>query len=255
MGELLGQLPRPEGYRLAWRRTDGRGPTVVWLGGFRSDMSGTKAQALADWAARSRRAFLRFDYSGHGESGGDFAEGTIGRWRDDALAAVDKLAPGPVILVGSSMGGWIACLLALARPDRVQGLVLIAPAADFTEALMWPGLSDEARAAIEADGFWMQPSEYGPPYPITRAMIEDGRRWSILPGPVRITAPVRVLQGAQDPDVPWEHALKLAQALEAEDVAFTLIKAGDHRLSTPADLQRLTAAVEELAAMADSPSR
>jgi pimeloyl-ACP methyl ester carboxylesterase len=153
------------------------------------------------------------------------------------------------------MGGWLACLAALARPGRVAGMVLVAPAPDFTEALMWPGLSDEARAAIEADGFWMQPSEYGPPYPITRAMIEDGRRWSILPGPVRITAPVRVLQGAQDPDVPWEHALKLAQALEAEDVAFTLIKAGDHRLSTPADLQRLTAVVEELAAMADSPSR
>ena len=255
MGELLGQLPRPEGGRLAWRRIDGRGPTVVWLGGFRSDMSGTKAQALADWAVRSRRAFLRFDYSGHGESAGDFAEGTIGRWREDALAAVDKLVPGPLVLVGSSMGGWLACLLALARPERVQGLVLIAPALDFTEALMWPALSEEARRSLEQDGYWMQPSEYGPPYPLTQALFEDGRRWSLLPGPIRITAPVRILQGARDPDVPWTHAIKLVDALESADVAFTLVKDGDHRLSTPADLQRLEAAAEELAAMAERPSR
>jgi pimeloyl-ACP methyl ester carboxylesterase len=254
MGELLGTLPRPDGQRLAWRRIDGQGPTVVWLGGFRSDMSGTKAQALADWAAREKRGYLRFDYSGHGESSGDFAEGTIGRWRDDALAVIDRLAQGPLVLVGSSMGGWIACLVALARPDRVAGMVLIAPAADFTEALMWPSFSPEVRQAIERDGQWLQPSDHGEPYPITRDLIEDGRRWSILPGPVAITAPVRILQGGEDPDVPWAHALKLAHALESRDVAFTLIKDGDHRLSRPQDLQRLSAAVDELAT-AVSPSR
>jgi len=255
MSELLGFLPRPGGGRLAWRRLEGRGATVVWLGGFRSDMSGTKAQALADWAARAGRPFLRFDYSGHGESAGDFAEGTIGRWREDALAVIDELARGPLILVGSSMGGWLACLAALARPERVSGLVLIAPAADFTETLMWPALGDEARAAIERDGLWMQPSDYGAPYPLTRALFEDGRRWSLLPGPVRIAAPVRILQGVVDPEVPWRHALDLADALESHDVTVTLVKAGDHRLSTPADLQRLTGEVEALAAMADSPSR
>ena len=246
MGELLGTLPRPEGQRLAWRRIDGRGPTVVWLGGFRSDMSGTKAEALAAWAAREKRGFLRFDYSGHGESSGDFAEGTIGRWRDDALAVVDRLTQGPLVLVGSSMGGWIACLVALARPERVAGMVLIAPAADFTEALMWPSFPPEVRQAIERDGRWLQPSDYGEPYPITRELIEDGRRWSILPGPVPITGPVRILQGREDPDVPWRHALKLVEALESRDVGFTLIKDGDHRLSRPQDLGRLTAALDEL---------
>jgi len=255
MDEARGFLPKPGGGRLAWRRLEGRSATVVWLGGFRSDMSGTKAQALADWAARAGRPFLRFDYSGHGDSEGDFADGTIGRWREDALVVIDALAPGPLILVGSSMGGWLACLAALARPGRVSGLVLIAPAADFTEALLWPALDDAARAAIERDGVWMQPSDHGAPYPLTRALFEDGRRWSLLPGPVRIAAPVRILQGAEDSAVPWRHALRLADALESRDVTFTLVKAGDHRLSTPADLQRLTGEVEALAAMADSPSR
>jgi pimeloyl-ACP methyl ester carboxylesterase len=152
------------------------------------------------------------------------------------------------------MGGWIACLIALARPDRVAGLVLIAPAADFTEALMWPSFPPEVRQAIERDGHWLQPSDYGEPYPITRDLIEDGRRWSILPGPAPITAPVRILQGGEDPDVPWPHALKLVEALESRDVGFTLIKDGDHRLSRPQDLQRITAAVDELASAAN-PSR
>jgi pimeloyl-ACP methyl ester carboxylesterase len=244
--ETAGELDR-EGERLAWRRVEGEGPTVIWLGGFRSDMASTKAGVLADWAQRRGRSFLRFDYFAHGASSGDFAEATVGRWRDDALAVIDRLTEGPLVLVGSSMGAWVACLAALARPERLQGLVLVAPAPDFTDKLMEPGLPPDGRAALERDGVWMQPSEYDPAgYPITRALLEDGRRWSILPGPVAIRAPVRILQGGRDASVPWRHALALAEAIEGEDVAFTLIKDGDHRLSRPQDLARLVAAVEEL---------
>jgi pimeloyl-ACP methyl ester carboxylesterase len=235
-----------EGERLAWARVEGAGPTVVWLGGFRSDMTGTKAQALAGWAAAKGRSFLRFDYSAHGQSTGDFMEGTIGRWRSDALAVIDQLTDGPLVLVGSSMGGWIACLAALARPERVAGLVLIAPAPDFTDKLMEPSLPAHAREAIARDGYWPQPSDYGEDgYPITRRLLEEGTAWSILPGPVEIAAPVRILQGAADEAVPWLHALGLAQSIVGEDVVFTLIRDGDHRLSRPQDLARLLAAVEE----------
>ena len=233
------------GERLAWRRIDGAAPTVVWLGGFRSDMTGTKAQALADWAAARGRGFLRFDYSAHGQSSGDFLQGSITRWRGDVLAAIDALTEGPLVLVGSSMGGWLAALAALARPERVQGLVLVAPAADFTDRLTKPGLSPEARRAIAEDGVWMQPSDYGDPAPITRTLLEDGARWSILPGPVTIEVPVRILQGGADDAVPWRHALALAEAITARDLVFTLIRDGDHRLSRPSDIARLLAAVEE----------
>jgi len=246
MTERAGKLDRPDGAKLAWRRVDGRGPTVVWLGGFRSDMAGTKAQALADWAKAEGRAYLRFDYFGHGESDGDFAEGAITRWREDALAVLDELIEGEVVLVGSSMGGWIACLVAAVRAERVKAMVLVAPAADFTEKLMEPEIPPQGRKALNEDGVWLRPSEYGDPYPITRALLEDGARWSILPGPVPIDAPVRILQGGADPDVPWRHALELAQALNGADVVFTLIKDGDHRLSRPQDIERLLAAVAEL---------
>ncbi len=247
MREETGMLDRPDGARLAWRRIDGTGPTVVWMGGFRSDMAGTKAEALARWAAERGRAYVRFDYFGHGESEGDFREGTITRWRADALAVLDELAPRPVVPVGSSMGGWIACLCAMVRREQVRGLVLVAPAPDFTEKLMGPEIDAEARASLEAAGVWMRPSDYGDPYPITRALLEDGARWSILPGPVPIEAPVRILQGGEDPDVPWRHALELAQAIKSQDVVFHLIKDGDHRLSRDQDLARLLLAVEELA--------
>ena len=246
MSEDSGYLTRPDGARLAWRRVPGEGPTVVWMGGFRSDMAGTKAQALADWALARGQAYVRFDYFGHGESDGAFEAGTITRWREDALAVMDELAPGPVIPVGSSMGGWIACLAAMARPAAVQGLVLIAPAPDFTETLMGPEIDAAARHSLERQGVWMRPSDYGEPYPITRALLEDGARWSILPGPVPIEAPVRILQGGEDPDVPWRHALELAQGLKASDLVFHLIRDGDHRLSRPQDLKRMLAAVEEL---------
>jgi pimeloyl-ACP methyl ester carboxylesterase len=245
MNETSGFLDRPDGERLAWRRVAGGAPTVVWLGGFRSDMTGTKAEALAGWAAENRRGFLRFDYFGHGASSGDFRHGTITRWREDALAAVDELTEGPLVLVGSSMGGWLACLAGVARPERLHALVLVAPAPDFTEKLMAPSLPPEAHAAIREAGVWLQPSDYGEPNPITRELLEDGARWSILPGPVPIEVPVRILQGGEDPDVPWRHALELAQALKSRDLVFTLVKDGDHRLSRPQDIARLLAAVAE----------
>jgi pimeloyl-ACP methyl ester carboxylesterase len=248
MSETSGFLERPDGERLAWRRVAGRGPTVVWLGGFRSDMAGTKAQALADWAQAERRAYVRFDYFAHGESSGDFARGTITRWREDALAVLHELVDGPAVLVGSSMGGWIACLAALAEPARVQAMVLVAPAADFTERLMAPEIPPDGKAALEADGVWRRPSLYGEPYPITRALLEDGARWSILDAEVPIEVPVRVLQGGEDPDVPWRHALELANAIKSRDLVFTLIKDGDHRLSRPQDLARLVGAAAELSA-------
>lgn len=244
--ETSGFLERPDGERVAWRKVDGDGPTVVWLGGFKSDMTGTKAQALADWAIKRRRAYVRFDYFGHGASSGDFAAGTISRWRRDATAVMAELTQGDLVLVGSSMGGWIACLAAMVVPERIRGMVLVAPAPDFTEKLMAPEIPPEGRAALEADGVWLRPSEYGDPYPITRNLLEDGARWSILGGePIPLTMPVRILQGGADPDVPWRHALELANTLKGADVVFTLIRDGDHRLSRPHDIQRLVGAVEE----------
>lgn len=245
MSERTGFLDQG-GRRIAWRALDGDRPVVMWLGGFRSEMTGTKASALAGWAERAGRALVRFDYAGQGESSGRFEEGTIGRWRDDALAVLDALTGGPVVLVGSSMGGWLASLVALARPERTAGLVLLAPAPDFTEALMRPAFPPEAHRALAEGGVWDQPSEYGGTYPITRMLLDEARRWLLLPGPVPIPAPVRILQGTADEDVPWRHALAFAEALESSDVVFTLIKGGDHRLSRPADLARLFAAVEEL---------
>jgi pimeloyl-ACP methyl ester carboxylesterase len=252
MTESRGALAREDGSKLAWRRVDGEGPTVVWLGGFHSDMTGTKAEVLAEQAKATGGAYVRFDYFGHGESEGAFENGTISRWREDTLAVIDELTQGPLVLVGSSMGGWLASLAAIARPDRVKALVLIAPAPDFTETLMKPKLPAKALAAIAEHGSWTRPSDYDEDgYPITRALLEDGARWSILPGPVPIDIPVRVLQGGADPDVPWTHALELANALTSEHVVFTLIKDGDHRLSRPQDLERLVAAVSEAKGLAE----
>jgi pimeloyl-ACP methyl ester carboxylesterase len=190
---------------------------------------------------------VRFDYFGHGASTGDFAAGTISRWRRDAMAVMAELTQGDLVLVGSSMGGWIACLAAMVVPERIAGMVLVAPAPDFTEKLMRPSIPADGIAMLEREGVWLRPSEYGDPYPIARALLEDGARWSILGGePIPIELPVRILQGGEDPDVPWTHALELADSLKGDDVVFTLIKAGDHRLSRPQDLARLVAAVEEV---------
>jgi pimeloyl-ACP methyl ester carboxylesterase len=221
--------------------------TFVWLCGFKSDMSGGKARAVEAWARDAGHGTLLFDYSGHGQSGGAFEDGTISAWRADALAAIDAQTEGPLVLVGSSMGGWMALLAAMARPERVRGLMLIAPAPDFTEKLMWPEFSPEQQAEILDQGFTLRSSEYGAPYPITRALIEDGRQWSILDAPIAFEGPVRILQGMQDPDVPWGHALALAASLTSPDVVLTLIKDGEHRLSREADIARLLAACGELA--------
>jgi pimeloyl-ACP methyl ester carboxylesterase len=246
-GEKTQFLTAPDGAAIAYRKQDGHGPIVVWLGGFRSDMTGTKAQGLAEACAAAGRAFLRFDYFAHGQSSGDFADGTISRWRADALEVIDRLTDGRLLLVGSSMGGWIATLAALARPERIAGLVLVAPAHDFTEKLMIPGLPDEAQAALAATGRWERPSAYGDwPYVITRQLLDDGAAWSVLDAPIAIDAPVRILQGMDDPDVPWLHALKVAQALTGKDVRLTLIKDGDHRLSRPQDIALLQEAVLSL---------
>lgn len=224
----------------------------MFLGGFMSDMTGTKAIALERHCRNAGRPFIRFDYTGHGQSSGQFADGTIGQWRDDALAVLDDVAAGPQVLVGSSMGGWISLLAALARPERIAGLVCIAPAPDFTEDLMWPELDDHARQAIETEGVYYQQSEYSDePYTITRALIEDGRNHLLLRDRIAITCPIRILQGMEDPDVPWRHALRLVEKLESDDVVLSLVKAGDHRLSEPDDIARLVATVDEVCAKAE----
>ena len=237
------RLARPDGETLALRRVAGAGPTVVWIGGFRSDMEGTKALALHAAASARGWAFVRYDHFAHGESSGDWRRATIGRWREDAIALVDSLE-GPVIAVGSSMGGWIALLLALARPERMAGLVLVNPAHDFTERLMWPGLADHVRRAILRDGEALIDDEGLGPYVLTRAMFEEARNWLLLDGPIRIVAPVHILQGRADDVVPWGHATALADRLTGGAVTLDLIEDGDHRLSRPVDIQTLVEALE-----------
>ena len=236
---------------IAIRARAGKSPGLFWLGGFKSDMKGTKAQALDQWAASAGRGCVRFDYSGHGESGGDFRDGTIGRWLEESLAVYTRFAEGPQIVIGSSMGGWLALLLARALPlhkdaPPIAGMVLIAPAVDFTEELMWKQFSTATRREIEEQGAWMRPSAYGEePYPITRGLIEDGRNHLLLGGLIETHCPVHILQGVQDPDVPWQHAVELVSRFSRDDVVLTLIKEGDHRLSRPEDIERLIAAVKE----------
>ncbi|MFZ0423818.1 MAG: alpha/beta hydrolase [Xanthobacteraceae bacterium] len=240
---------------IAVRTQNGAGPGLLWLGGFKSDMKGTKAEALADWAAQAGRACVRFDYSGHGESEGAFADGTIGRWLDESLAVFDEFCRGPQILIGSSMGGWIALLLVQALRKRgplpsaaasAAGLVLIAPAVDFTEELMWKRFTPAIKSELEQNGFWARPSDYSPePYIVTKQLIEEGRNHLLLGGMIETGCPVRILQGVEDPDVPWQHAKALVARLARDDVVLTLIKDGDHRLSRPEDIERMIRAVED----------
>ena len=249
-------LPVGEGQArraVAVRADAGASPGLFWLGGYKSDMKGTKAQALADWAARRGRACVRFDYSGHGESEGAFTDGTIGRWLDESLVVFDACCRGPQVLVGSSMGGWLALLMVRALRRRsepgsatVAGLVLIAPAIDFTEELMWKRFTPEIRRELETRGVWERPSQYLPePYLVTRQLIEDGRNHLLLGDMIETGCPVRILQGVMDPDVPWQHAKALIARFACDDVVLTLVKDGDHRLSRPEDIDRLIAAVAE----------
>jgi pimeloyl-ACP methyl ester carboxylesterase len=237
---------------IAVRAQGGAAPGLFWLGGYKSDMKGTKAVALADWAGQAGRACVRFDYSGHGESGGAFTDGSIGRWLADSLAVFDACCAGPQILIGSSMGGWLALLIAreLKRRGRgavsIAGMVLIAPAVDFTEELMWKRFTPEIKRELEDKGVWARPSQYSPePYLVTRQLIEEGRTHLLLGGLIETGCPVRILQGVEDPDVPWRHAVELTSRLASDDVVLTLVKDGDHRLSRPEDIERLIAAVKE----------
>jgi len=241
-------LARPDGATIAYRRLAGASPGIIFLGGFRSDMTGTKALFLEDYCRNRGRGFLRFDYFGHGASSGDFSRGTIGRWREDAIAVVDSLTTGPQILVGSSMSGWIMLLAALARPGRVAALVGIAGAPDFTEELLWPRLTAAQRQTIMAEGRVVLPSDFDPAgYLYTRALIEDGQRYLLLGGPIPLDIPVRLLHGMRDESVPWQLSLRLAERLTGRDVAVTLVKDGDHRLSTPSDLALLAQTLDALA--------
>ncbi|MBX9459791.1 MAG: alpha/beta hydrolase [Brevundimonas sp.] len=237
------QLARPDGEHLALKRVRGSGPTVVWIGGFRSDMEGTKALAL-DEAARERGwNYVRYDHFAHGASSGDWRQAAIGRWREDAVALIDSLE-GPVVPVGSSMGGWVALLLALARPDRLAGLVLVNPAPDFTEDLMWPGLADHERQAILREGETLVVEEGLGEYVLTRRMFEEAREWLLLRGPLPVAAPVHILHGSQDDVVPWRRSVALMERLAGADVRLDRIEGGDHRLSRPPDISRLIEAVE-----------
>ncbi|MCX5495007.1 alpha/beta hydrolase [Kaistia dalseonensis] len=230
----------------------GNGPGIFFLGGFMSDMRGSKAEALDHWGAEHGRAVTRFDYSGHGASGGAFADGTISRWLEEAEAVFTRFTTGPQILVGSSMGGWIAVLLAIRLgkrdPARVAGLVLLAPAIDMTESLMLARMPEAARLEMETTGAWRQPSAYSDtPYLITKALIDDGRQHLLGETPIAIGAPVHIIQGVLDEDVPWGHAVDLVSRLAQDDVVLTLIKDAGHRLSRPEDLSRIVAAVEAIA--------
>ena len=240
-------LITPQGRRIAFHRTPGAGPGVVFLGGFRSDMQGTKALHLEAWAQARGRAFLRFDYSGHGLSGGAFEDGCIGDWAQDAAAVLAALCDGPQVLVGSSMGGWIALLLARAQPDRVAALVGIAAAPDFTEDSVWAGMTPDERAAMARVGRIERPSDYAPePYVFTRRLIEDGRSHLVLRSPLALPMPVRLLQGTADADVPQAVALRLLDHAEGPDIRLTLVRGADHRFSDPACLDLLSSTLDTL---------
>lgn len=237
-----------DGHEIAYSHQPGLTPGIVFCSGFNSDMQGTKAQALAQWCLDSGRQFTRFDYLGHGQSSGKFVDGTIGRWRDDALAVLDEVTTGPQVMIGSSMGGWIMLLAALARPERIAALVGIAAAPDFTEQMRETRLSAKQLNDLSNQGFCDLPNCYddGEPYRISMNLLDEGRNHLLLDKPIPIACPVRLLQGQLDEDVPWQHALAIAESIISDDVEVTLIKSGDHRLSEPVDLDRLFSVVERL---------
>ena len=247
MNEERGEQDRGDGIPLAWATLPGRGPTVVFLCGLRSDMDGSKAVFLRDRCAERQQQFLRLDYSGHGRSGGSFEDGTIGRWTEDSAAVIEARAPGQLVLVGSSMGGWIALLLARRwGTKRVRALVGIAAAPDFTEDLTSAGLTDADHEALASKGSTYLPSAYGDPLPIAARLLRDGREQLLLRAPLPYTGPVRLLHGKVDPDVPWQHAKRILDVLPAGDACLVLVEDGDHRLSRPADLALLWRSIEPL---------
>lgn len=252
---MTNQQPRfldsPQGRRIAYHRTDGAAPGIVFLGGLMSDMQGTKAVHLENWAVAQGRAFLRLDYSGHGASSGEFEKGCISDWRDDALAVIEACTTGPQILIGSSMGGWIALLVSRMAPERVAGLVTIAAAPDFTEDSMWVGLNDIERAKLMREGRIFLPSDYGKPYPVTRRLIEDGRQNLVLREPLKLPFAARFLQGTADRDVEQSVALTLLKHAKGQDMRLTLVSGADHGFSTPDCLSLIETALEEVTVRAE----
>ena len=235
----LNHLSAPEGEKIAYKMSGGKGPTLIWCGGLKSDMEGGKATHIHDWAIKEGRSYIRFDYFGHGVSSGAFREGTISRWAADVVQVIDELAKEDVILIGSSMGGWASLLAALERPSQVKGLLLIAPAPDFTQKLTWAEWSEEQRETLARDGIVYVPSDYDEPYEYSRALMEDGKARQILDAPINFNGPVRILQGAADPVVPWQYSMQIVDVITSDDVDYTLVKDGDHSLSSPNDLIRL----------------
>jgi len=257
-------ITRADGATIAYRHDAGRPgvtmPGVIFCGGFKSDMSGNKATALDAFCRARGQQYTRFDYQGHGASSGDFADGTIGAWFGDLLAVFEDVTDGPQIVVGSSMGGWMALLLTLLRRDRIAGLVLVAPAADFTIELLWKSIPPEGRRQIQEDGMWLRPSDYDDgPYPITRALIEESREHLVLGHPIPYTGPVRILHGLRDDVIPAAHVLRTVAAIASDNIEITFIKNGDHRLSEASDLAKLRGVIDELSAItappADPPDR
>lgn len=243
--DQIKSFARPDGETIAYKQVEGDGPVVIWVGGFRSDMEGTKALALDDAAQANGWNYLRYDHFAHGVSSGEWKQATIGRWREDCIALIDMLAR-PVILVGSSMGGWVSLLASVARPEVVVGLVLVNPAQDFTERLMWPDLPDHIRQAILRDGEALITDPGLGDYYLTKTMFEEARNWLLLDGSVRIPAPIHILQGKLDESVPWRMQLSLLEKHEGGDVRLDIIKDGDHRLSKPHELARLVTTVAEM---------
>ncbi|WP_147125561.1 alpha/beta fold hydrolase [Shimia ponticola] len=244
-------LTTEAGRRIAYHHSPGTGPTIVFLGGFKSDMGGTKAVHLEAWCQARERAFLRFDYSGHGESDGAFEDGCIGEWAADARAVLEQVAQGPLLLIGSSMGGWISLLMAKALPERIAGMITIAAAPDFTEDGYWAGFSEDQRQTVMSDGRIAIPSDYGEPYIITRKLIEDGRKNLVLRDPLHLPFPVRFLQGTADEDVPMEWATKLLAHATGPDMRLVCLKDADHRFSDPVSLKLVEDAVENVLSVID----
>lgn len=252
-GEIdLNYLSRKSGERIAYKQNSGTGPTLIWCGGLKSDMEGGKAVHLHEWASRENRNFIRFDYFGHGSSSGRFRDGSISQWADDVTYVMDEISKGPVILIGSSMGGWAALIASMKRSTRVKALLLIAPAPDFTQKLTWENWTEDQRQTLTDDGIVYEESDYDEPYEYSQILMEDGRANQILDRPIKFSGPVKILQGAQDPVVPWEYSKQIVEVITSDDVDYTLVKNGDHSLSSPRDLIRLISAAEDLCGQIES---